>query len=268
MSTRGGNPSAWLADRETMRRHAVLLWVTSVVITGCPDDGPAAGDAESSAFGSAGPVAVVGSTVRSDDLHWPCGGRGAPDVEHVWTAPVASSYAISTAGSGFDTVLSVFANGELIACNDDADLVVAGRSEVVLWLDADEAVRVVVDGALGQSGDYALAITDLGSYAGECCSAHSEIGCDDPDVASCVCAVAPQCCTDAWNQICVGIDNAFCGGTCARTPGGSCCDAGDAPGCDSPEIESCVCAVLPSCCDDAWTSDCSEHATLACAAEC
>ncbi len=463
MSTRGGNPPAWLADRETMRRHVVLLWVASVAIAGCPDDGAAVGDAGSSSsstgdgdpsapgesvdpddgsssaggqpessgdppdeattsspmdtstsdtstssvegssstgapiecpdldlgsdatvteigtnegagdewagscggglseevvvqwtapadghwriatfgsdydtllyvldgcggdelgcnddasglasaievdatagqvlaividgydagsigtytlsitqplctpqdVGSDAPFAGVGTTVEGgDDVYSPCGGGGAPDVEILWTAPVASNYAISTAGSGFDTVLSVFESdcaGELWSCNDDAELAVAGRSEVVLTLEADAALLVAVDGALGQSGDYALAITDLGPYAGDCCSVHPEIGCDDTDVASCVCSVVPQCCTGAWDQICVGVDNLSCGGTCALTPGGSCCETSDAPGCDVPEIEACVCEVFPGCCDDAWTSDCAEIATFACAAEC
>ena len=148
-----------------MRRHVVLLWVTIVTIAGCPDDGAAAGDAESDAAREV-PFVRVGSTVDAgDDVDSPCGGVGSPDVEIAWAAPVASSYVISTKGSGFDTVVSVFAGGELLACNDDADLTVAGRSEVVLTLEADAAVLVVVDGVLRHAGDYTLAITDLGADA-------------------------------------------------------------------------------------------------------
>jgi hypothetical protein len=153
-----------------MRRHVVLLWVTIVTSAGCPDDGAAAGDAESSSTaGREVPFVRVGSTVDAgDDVDSPCGGVGSPDVEIAWTAPVASNYVISTKGSGFDTVVSVFADdggGELLACNDDAELTVAGRSEVVLALAADTAVLVVVDGVLRHAGDYTLAITDLGAYA-------------------------------------------------------------------------------------------------------
>src|SRR5437899_115849 len=54
-----------------------------------------------------------------------CGGGGginAPDATFLYTAPVTGSYTIDTAGSSFDTILSVRSTcaGSELACNDDS----------------------------------------------------------------------------------------------------------------------------------------------------
>ncbi len=46
--------------------------------------------------------------------------------------------------------------------------------------------------------------------ATECCTAHPSPGCDNALVESCVCAMAPGCCAQAWDVGCVGLADAFC----------------------------------------------------------
>ena len=38
---------------------------------------------------------------------------------------------------------------------------------------------------------------------GSCCEAHQSVGCDDPEITQCVCAMDPYCCQQMWDDICV-----------------------------------------------------------------
>lgn len=219
------------------------------------------------------PVTEMGSTTEaSDDLFSTCGGGGAPDREFLWTAPATSNYSVSTLGSNFDTVVSVrdgaSCDGPELACNDEGTLTEFGPSEAVVALAQGQQVLIGIDGyASFEDGDYVVEISDLGAFAGDCCAAHGDNGCDDDATWQCVCGFVPECCSGTWNQLCVGIDNAACGGSCALIPGGSCCAATGEPGCDSAPIAECVCGIVPECCDVEWTAECAQVAGL-CAAEC
>jgi len=94
---------------------------------------------------------------------------------------------------------------------------------------------------------------DCGACAGEgsCCVANGSIGCDDPEVQDCVCAMDPYCCETEWDSICAAEADEC--GSCT----GDCCEAGDTPGCDDEFIEACVCEQDPYCCNIAWDDLCA-----------
>jgi hypothetical protein len=110
----------------------------------------------------------------------------------------------------------------------------------------------------------------------QCCSVHDNPGCGEPDVAACVCAELPQCCTDAWDPVCAQ-SASFCGGcqidpsdgSSSGGPGpGNCCDPGSGMGCDDPEVEACVCALDQFCCETIWDAGCAGIANAQCDAQC
>ena len=119
---------------------------------------------EGEGLGSDVPTQVQGSNVGADDDHQaPCGGRGGRDVVYLWTAPAAGFYSVDTLQSNYDTVLYSFAggcDGELLACNDDADGSL--QSRIVLDLEQGQTVALVVDAfASDDVGNYVLSISEL-----------------------------------------------------------------------------------------------------------
>lgn len=128
--------------------------------------GPCGTCAELVFLPSSVPQSLAGTTQGADWLGSSCGAATGPEVVHSFVAPSAGSYVFSTAGSSFDTVLSLrdeASCGEL-ACNDDFGGQASSRLST--FLEAGQAVYVVVDGKLGASGSYALSIN--GSVASSC----------------------------------------------------------------------------------------------------
>jgi hypothetical protein len=105
------------------------------------------------------PQTFSSSTSGLDDVWFPsCGFGSSSEQVHRFFAPTAGSYTFSTAGSGFDTVLSVldsFSCGEL-GCNDNFGGF--ATSSVTVPLGADQPVLIAVDGN-GVSGAYDLSIS-------------------------------------------------------------------------------------------------------------
>jgi hypothetical protein len=112
----------------------------------------------------------------------------------------------------------------------------------------------------------------------DCCADHPEAGCDDPDLAACVCKQEAFCCAFAWDAACVDLAEQ-CGGcgaatgtTGEATTGGplqACCDPADLPGCvEDPELETCVCGLDPFCCDTQWDDQCVQTGVRQCGAVC
>ncbi|MEM6996291.1 MAG: hypothetical protein AAF721_37635 [Myxococcota bacterium] len=121
-----------------------------------------------------------------------------------------------------------------------------------------------------------------------CCARHEEPGCQDPDVAACVCKANESCCTDEWTQDCVvegvargcmecsnpgdggdeeendedaegdgiGTDGSADDGTGGGTPGNDCCSVSAEAGCSNTTVQDCVCAVDAFCCDNEWDEAC------------
>lgn len=133
---------------------------------------------------------------------------------------------------------------------------------------------------------------------GNCCEARGEPGCDNAEVAACVCEEGSYCCNTAWDGACVrAVDELGCGICPIAAPeqsddgaGGSssepddpapeplppadlgtdwssCCAKQSGAGCGDPAVEACVCYVDPYCCSTKWDNYCAAEAeALGCAA--
>lgn len=148
---------------------------------------------------------------------------------------------------------------------------------------ADPTATSVASTAASGSGivDETSASAGTGGDPMDCCAAHPEVGCADPDLAACVCKQEASCCAFAWDAACVDLAEQ-CGGcgpetttggtTTGETTGGPstmCCDPSDQPGCaEDPGLETCVCALDGYCCDTAWDGQCVDLAQSDCALEC
>lgn len=88
-----------------------------------------------------------------------CGGDGASDVAFLWSAPFAGQFTFRTSGSTFDPLLYARLGscaGPELACNDDF---ASTESRLQLFVTPEDGPLVlVVDGALGGSGEFALEI--------------------------------------------------------------------------------------------------------------
>jgi hypothetical protein len=113
----------------------------------------------------------------------------------------------------------------------------------------------------------------------DCCAPHSGPGCDDPDLAACVCEEEAFCCAFAWDEGCVDLAEQCggCGagtgstGSTGETTGGDpvCCEGSAMPGCaEDLALEACVCGLDPFCCDTQWDDQCVQEAIRQCGAMC
>jgi hypothetical protein len=131
---------------------------------GDADDGlaPGAGCADYDLGGAIGVVAT-GRIGGTGDDHPYCGDRGwgdGADLLFSWRAPADGVYSFSTAGSSFDTLLTLYAGlcVEVLACNDDFDDL---SSAVDAELRAGDEVVLAID-LYGEAsgGTYALTIAE------------------------------------------------------------------------------------------------------------
>ena len=111
--------------------------------------------------------------------------QGGASVWWMWQAPFTGSVLISTAGSSFDTLLSVYtgdsiSNLQTVAENDDADGFGVVISSLVFRAYAGETFRIAVDGFHGATGAVQLAVNRAGYPA----PAWSVDDLDDNPVAS------------------------------------------------------------------------------------
>lgn len=100
--------------------------------------------------------------------------------------------------------------------------------------------------------------------AGSCTVPHSTPGCDSP--ASCcglVCAIAPECCVVAWDELCVATAFQVCL-NCGDPASGSCYTASGSPGCADPICCNSVCNADPFCCVIGWDGACVSLAFALC----
>jgi len=119
------------------------------------------------------------------------GGTGANDIAFRFTAPEAGLYEVTTAGSSFDTLLSirVDCNGEELACNDD----IGGgttQSSVEIMLSACQTILIVVDGYnVDASGDVVVNVLTHESLCGDGIDNDGDglSDCDDGDCFSLEC---------------------------------------------------------------------------------
>lgn len=138
-----------------------------------------------------------------------------------------------------------------------------------------------------------------------CCEMGSGPGCNDPNIAYCVCDQDDYCCTTQWDEICatyaVNVCGALCGepgvggsegsggdgsggvistggsgggsggmvgaGGAGGISGGDCCYGHSGRGCEVPVVESCVCESDPYCCNIQWDEICA-NSSESCGAQC
>ena len=90
---------------------------------------------------------------------------------------------------------------------------------------------------------------------GSCCSASGAPGCADPALQECVCALAPRCCSDAWDESCArlvnekncqsGVRACVCGSGEGQWQQAYCCEGGWNATCESVSIHKC--GATPAC---------------------
>jgi uncharacterized protein YkwD len=128
--------------------------VVCATLTACDTSGPStcgstAPQACAIPLGSTVPLDVDDTTAGREDVQSAtCGDPvSGPDIAFEWTAPFTGRFDISSAGSAFDTVLSVRSgtcDGEEIACSDDVGEVRQGALTVAL--DACQTIVIVIEG--------------------------------------------------------------------------------------------------------------------------
>jgi hypothetical protein len=96
---------------------------------------------------------------------------------------------------------------------------------------------------------------------GSCCSAHFLLGCDDPDIESCVCGKDDYCCMVGWDNVCAKNVEAFGCGVC-NPPKENCCAVHESRGCSDYKVEQCVCASDMFCCLVEWDATCVKKVGL------
>ena len=85
--------------------------------------------------------------------------------------------------------------------------------------------------------------------SGSCCSEGSGPGCGDPELQQCVCALAPRCCSEAWDDSCArlvrekncqsGVRDCVCGNGEGQWQQAYCCEGGWNATCESVSIHKC-----------------------------
>ncbi len=109
-----------------------------------------------------GEVTEFDTSVNDDSYRASCGKGNSPEAAFEWTAPSTNYYAFDSAGSNFDTVVSVLdgdCDGDELACSNASGASPQGRA--VAKVSKNQRVVVVVDGNLGESGDSRLEITPI-----------------------------------------------------------------------------------------------------------
>ncbi|MEM6990342.1 MAG: hypothetical protein AAF721_07595 [Myxococcota bacterium] len=159
----------------------------------------------------------------------------------------------------------------------------------------------------GSPSDDGPQADDGGSDRPACCGP-STVGCDQPDLAACVCEIDASCCVFGWDESCADLAVNECGGCDdeggttgdastsssagmstgmgigaesstggdepqgssddGSIPGGECCQTSAMPGCGGTEVEDCVCAFDEFCCNQAWDDQCVSEAVNDCNATC
>ncbi len=129
-----------------------------------------------------------------------------------------------------------------------------------------------VDGATTGPGDSTGDLPVPPDNLGDCCVAGNGVGCVDPVVAACVCAIDEACCTEGWDQLCAKLVDQLGCAACVtgidptRVP--SCCEPHGGASCLDVEVAQCVCASDPYCCDVVWDQSCADMVSIAACGVC
>lgn len=97
----------------------------------------------------------------------PFSGSTSPDVVYAYSPSANQSITIDLCSSLYDTKVYVYENStaSLVACNDDAGCGITTFQSLIcnLALTSGNTYYIVVDGYLGDCGDYTLNVTDVGT---------------------------------------------------------------------------------------------------------
>lgn len=144
-------------------------------------------------LGSAiGPALASGTTIGGgDDFAVSCTSSTAEDLSFVWTAPADGNYTITTNGSAYDTVLTLWSEDCSVGetCDDD-DGDSTQSLEVISAVAGDEVV-IVVDGYSINAGDYVLSV--YSEFETSCRDGVDEDGDGGADCADTDCAADATC---------------------------------------------------------------------------
>ncbi len=251
-----------------MSRRSLSFFV--LLLSAC-DGGSTAGTCTPAALecgtdlGSALPLDTTASTAGGSDSHGDAscamgGGAGAPDVTFVWTAPAAGRYDISTAGSVFDTILTVHrgaCDAPELACNDDG---MTRQAQLTIDLEACETIAIVVDGfSAAENGDVHLTISGRESVCDDGIDDDGDglVDCADTDCRTTECVTGGD-----WPADWAGFEDQVLELTNQRRAAGATCDTdvfGPAPPLEMDEVIR-VAARLHS--QDMATQDYFEHDSL------
>lgn len=108
------------------------------------------------------PFSAFGATTghcNDNDVACPDPGSQSPDVVYSYTPPQNMQVTISLCGSDFDTKLYVLNGTTLVGCNDNS----CGQASEIQGLTLSSGVpySIVIDGAGGASGNYALSVSQF-----------------------------------------------------------------------------------------------------------
>ncbi|HRF95334.1 MAG TPA: hypothetical protein PLZ51_09065, partial [Aggregatilineales bacterium] len=108
-------------------------------------------------------VNTRGATSNDSDPIAPCGYNNGNSVWYRYTATTTDAIRISTAGSSFDTILSVWmgnpANKSLVGCNDDNNASL--QSQIDLYPTVNQTYYILVSGYNHVVGDLMFTVTPL-----------------------------------------------------------------------------------------------------------
>ena len=110
--------------------------------------------------------------------------------------------------------------------------------------------------------------TICGAAPGDCCAAHEQPGCTQPDCEAVVCAADPFCCETSWDDLCAEAAADLCGPLCGAAQSDCCTLVSELPGCVDPTCQAAVCDWDPLCCQASWDLNCVGATTDLCAALC
>lgn len=163
------------------------------------------------------PIRIKGTTVgRRDTVTSTCGSRiSSNDMTFLFTAPSDGTFQFVVNGKSFWPALSLRQGGpagEEISCN----LASTGKNSSLSYaMRAGQSVAVIVDGLLGEVGDFDLAVSEDPSDSGSCCeSSMQRAGCIDQGIMQCVCKVRHDCCYYFWDPSCVDAMQTLGCGSC------------------------------------------------------
>jgi hypothetical protein len=107
--------------------------------------------------GTGTPLATGTTIGGTNSFTGTCGSGSSNDIAFDWIVPATDYYAVSTAGSSFDTVLylrDAACNGPELACNNNT--ATTPQSEIVSHFTQGQRLLAVVDGNVGDQGTVAF----------------------------------------------------------------------------------------------------------------